>query len=115
MPKIVKEHYYNGAKERIARLGLAPILEDHVSIASLNGVRDLLRQLGTSVRRRVAIYKDGRIYKYHHATMLQRWFESLSSPLNGDSPRFPPIAASILVAQKIRHTWLPKKSLNGSL
>jgi len=47
--------------------------------------------------------------------MLQRWFESLSSPLNGDSPRFPPIAASILVARKIRHTWLPKKSLNGSL
>ena len=28
MPKIVEEYYYNGAKERIARLGLAPILED---------------------------------------------------------------------------------------
>jgi len=25
MPKIVEEYYYNGAKERIARLGLAPI------------------------------------------------------------------------------------------
>lgn len=28
MPKIIEEYYYNGAKERIARLGLAPILED---------------------------------------------------------------------------------------
>ena len=28
MPRIVEEHFYNGAKERITRLGLAPILED---------------------------------------------------------------------------------------
>jgi hypothetical protein len=28
VPKIVEECYYNGAKERISRLGLAPILED---------------------------------------------------------------------------------------
>jgi hypothetical protein len=55
------------------------------------------------------------MYKYQHATTLQRWLESVSPPLKGDSPRFPPIAASVLVAEKIRHTWLPKKSLNGSL
>ena len=28
MPRIVEEYYYNGAKERIARLGLSSILED---------------------------------------------------------------------------------------
>jgi hypothetical protein len=28
VPKSVEEYYYNGAKERIERLGLAPILED---------------------------------------------------------------------------------------
>jgi hypothetical protein len=28
VPKIVEEHYYNGAKERIERLGLTPILQD---------------------------------------------------------------------------------------
>lgn len=90
-------------------------LDANVNVVSLDGVRDLLRQLGISVRRRVAIYEDGRTYKYHDATTLHRWLESLSPSPNGDSPRFPPIAASILVAQKIRHTWLPKNSLNGSL
>ena len=70
--------------------------------------------LGISVRRRVAIYEDTRTYKYHDTTTLHRWLESLSPSPNSDSPQFPPIAASNLVAQKIRHTWLPKNSLNGS-
>lgn len=38
-------------------------LNANVSIASLDGVRDLLRQLGISVRRRVATYENGRTYK----------------------------------------------------
>lgn len=28
MPKITEEHYYDGARERIARLGLEPLIQE---------------------------------------------------------------------------------------
>ncbi len=90
-------------------------LNAHVSVAPLNALGDLIQRLRISDHTQLAIYQNGRTYKYDDTTTLRRWLDDLPSLSNDSSLRFPPIAATTQVAQKIHHTWFPKNSLDGSL
>lgn len=109
-----------GLKSAIRRVTSRPPLSKfglnaHVSVAPLKALRDLIQRLRISDHTQLAIYKNGRTYKFDNTTTLRRWLDDLASLSNDSSLRFPPIAATTQVAQKIRHTWFPKNSLNGSL
>ena len=61
MPQIVEEVHYNGAKERIARLGLAPLV-DEVK-AALTGFQLLVKEQvdangGAAVRKLIDLQFD---------------------------------------------------------
>jgi hypothetical protein len=89
-------------------------LNAQVSAIPLSAAAAHFRRLDIANNTHLAIYRNGRTYRYDDATTLGRWLDSLPSLPDADRSRFPPIAASIRVAQKIQRTWFPQGALNGS-